>query len=114
MHGREHLDQLQAAVLETVNELLQRVQDEAAVPPAEIYEAVVAGNATMMSLMLGVNPESIALAPYVATFTEAQDVRADQLGLSIHPLGRVAIYPAIGAYRGARSVPDKLTAAHAV
>ena len=106
MHGREHLDQLQAAVLETVNELLQRVQDEAAVPPAEIYEAVVAGNATMMSLLLGVNPESIALAPYVATFTEAQDVRADQLGLSIHPLGRVAIYPAIGAYVGADIVAD--------
>jgi uncharacterized 2Fe-2S/4Fe-4S cluster protein (DUF4445 family) len=106
MHGQEHIDQLKAAVLETVNELLARVQEEAHVAPTEIYEAVVAGNATMMSLLLGVNPESIALAPYVATFVEPQDVRADQIGVAIHPLGWVAIYPSIGAYVGADIVAD--------
>jgi uncharacterized 2Fe-2S/4Fe-4S cluster protein (DUF4445 family) len=106
MHGQEHIDQLKAAVLETVNELLGRVQEEAQVAPTEIYEAVVAGNATMMSLLLGVNPESIALAPYVATFVEPQDVRADQIGVAIHPLGWVAIYPSIGAYVGADIVAD--------
>ena len=106
MHGQEHIDQLRSAALETVNELLRQVQEEAGVAPEEIYEAVVAGNATMMSLLLGVNPESIALAPYVATFTEAQDVRADQVGLAIHPLGWAAIYPAIGAYVGADIVAD--------
>jgi uncharacterized 2Fe-2S/4Fe-4S cluster protein (DUF4445 family) len=106
MHGQEHIEQLQAAVLETANELLACVQDEAGVAPEEIYEAVVAGNATMMSLLLGVNPESIALAPYVATFTETQDLRADQVGVAIHPLGWVAIYPSIGAYVGADIVAD--------
>jgi uncharacterized 2Fe-2S/4Fe-4S cluster protein (DUF4445 family) len=106
MHGQEHIDQLKAAALETVNELLARVQAEAEVAPAEIYEAVVVGNATMMSLLLGVNPESIALAPYVATFVEPQDVRADQIGFAIHPLGWVAIYPSIGAYVGADIVAD--------
>ena len=106
MHGQENIDLLQAAALETVNELLARVQEEAEVTPEEIYESVVAGNATMMSLLLGVNPESIALAPYVATFTETQDVRADQLGFSMHPLGWVAIYPSIGAYVGADIVAD--------
>jgi uncharacterized 2Fe-2S/4Fe-4S cluster protein (DUF4445 family) len=106
MHGQENIEQLQAAVLETVNDLLGQVQTESDVAPEEIYEAVIAGNATMMSLLLGVNPESIALAPYVATFTEPQDVRADQLGLAIHPLGWAAIYPAIGAYVGADIVAD--------
>jgi uncharacterized 2Fe-2S/4Fe-4S cluster protein (DUF4445 family) len=106
MHGPDHIDQLKAAVLETVNELLARVQEEADVRPEEVYEAVVAGNATMMSLLLGVNPESIALAPYVATFVEPQDIRADQLGFSMHPLGWVAIYPSIGAYVGADIVAD--------
>jgi uncharacterized 2Fe-2S/4Fe-4S cluster protein (DUF4445 family) len=106
MHGQEHIDQLKASVLETVNELLHRVQEEAQVKPEEIFEGVVAGNATMMSLLLGVNPESIALAPYVATFVEPQDVRVDQIGFSMHPLGWVAIYPAIGAYVGADIVAD--------
>jgi uncharacterized 2Fe-2S/4Fe-4S cluster protein (DUF4445 family) len=106
MHGQENIDQLKAAVLETVNELLGRVQQEADVKPEEIYEGVVAGNATMMSLLLGVNPESIALAPYVATFLEPQDLRADQIGFSMHPLGWVAVYPSIGAYVGADIVAD--------
>ncbi len=106
MHGQENIDQLQAAVLGTVNELLARVQEEADVRPDEIYEAVVAGNATMMSLLCGVNPESIALAPYVATFTEPIDLRADRIGFSMHPLGWIAIYPSIGAYVGADIVAD--------
>jgi uncharacterized 2Fe-2S/4Fe-4S cluster protein (DUF4445 family) len=106
MRGSEETDQLQAAVVETANELLHRVQEEAGVAPAEIYEAVVAGNATMLSLLCGVNPESIALAPYVATFLAPQDLRADQIGLDMHPLGWVALYPSIGAYVGADIVAD--------
>jgi uncharacterized 2Fe-2S/4Fe-4S cluster protein (DUF4445 family) len=106
MRGREDIELLQAAAIETVNELLQRVQEEADVEPEEIYEAVVAGNATMLSLLCGVNPESIALAPYVASFLDAQDLRADQIGFSMHPLGWVALYPSIGAYVGADIVAD--------
>jgi uncharacterized 2Fe-2S/4Fe-4S cluster protein (DUF4445 family) len=106
MRGQEEIDQLQAAVVETVNELLHRVQQEADVRPEEIYEAVVAGNATMLSLLCGVNPESIALAPYVASFLETQDLRVDQIGFAMHPLGWVALYPSIGAYVGADIVAD--------
>ncbi len=106
MHGQEHIDQLQVAVIGTVNELLHRVQEEAGVPPAEIYEAVVAGNATMLHLLTGVSPESIALAPYVAAFLEPQDLRADRIGFDMHPLGWVALYPSIGAYVGADIVAD--------
>ncbi len=106
MQGREEIEQLQAAVIETVNELLQRVREEADVAPAEIYEAVVVGNATMLHLLCGVSPESIALAPYVATFLDAQELRADQIGFDIHPLGWVALFPSIGAYVGADIVAD--------
>lgn len=106
MKGDEHIAQLQTAVVETVNELLHRVQEESGVPPEQIYEAVVAGNATMLHLLCGVLPESLALAPYVATFTEQQDLRADQIGFDIHPLGWVALFPSVGAYVGADIVAD--------
>jgi uncharacterized 2Fe-2S/4Fe-4S cluster protein (DUF4445 family) len=106
MRGAEHIEQLQTAALETVNELLARVQEEAQVAPHEIYESVVVGNATMLSLLCGVSPESIAVAPYVATFLEPQDLRADQIGFAIHPLGWVTLYPSIGAYVGADIVAD--------
>jgi uncharacterized 2Fe-2S/4Fe-4S cluster protein (DUF4445 family) len=106
MQGREEIDQLQAAVITTVNELLERVREETGVVPEEIYEAVVVGNATMLHLLCGVSPESIALAPYVATFLDAQELRADQIGFDIHPLGWVALFPSIGAYVGADIVAD--------
>ena len=106
MQDPENVRQLQAAVIDTVNELLLAVRDEAGVEPEEIYESVVVGNATMLHLLCGVNPESIALAPYVATFLEAQDLRADQIGFAIHPLGRVALFPSIGAYVGGDIVAD--------
>jgi uncharacterized 2Fe-2S/4Fe-4S cluster protein (DUF4445 family) len=106
MQDDEDIAKLQAAAVATVNELLGRVKEEAGVETDEIYEAVVAGNATMLHLLCGVNPESIALAPYVATFTEAQDLRADQIGFDMHPLGWVALFPSIGAYVGADIVAD--------
>jgi uncharacterized 2Fe-2S/4Fe-4S cluster protein (DUF4445 family) len=106
MHGPDEVSQLRQAVLETVNELLERVREEASVEPEEIYEAVVAGNATMLHLLCGVNPESIALAPYVASFVEPQHLRADRAGFDMHPLGWVALFPSIGAYVGADIVAD--------
>jgi uncharacterized 2Fe-2S/4Fe-4S cluster protein (DUF4445 family) len=63
MAGPEQVAQLQTAVLETVAELLGEVHRAAGVLPEETYEAVVVGNATMLSLLCGVNPESLALAP---------------------------------------------------
>ena len=106
MQDPADLADLQAAAVATVNELLARVQDEGAVAAEEIYEVVMAGNATMLHLLCGVNPESIALAPYVAAFTEAQELRADQIGFSMHPLGWVSLFPSIGAYVGADIVAD--------
>lgn len=106
MQDEEDIAKLQAAAVATVNELLERVKEESGVAAEEIYEGVVAGNATMLHLLCGVNPESIALAPYVASFVEPQDVRADQIGFDIHPLGWVALFPSIGAYVGADIVAD--------
>jgi uncharacterized 2Fe-2S/4Fe-4S cluster protein (DUF4445 family) len=60
----------------------------------------------MLHLVLGVDPRSIALSPFVATFLEAQDVRAADLGLAIHPEGRIDLFPSIGAYVGADIVGD--------
>ena len=104
----EHIEQLQAAVArdrERAPRAASRRRRERR-SREEIYEAVVVGNATMLHLLCGVNPESIAVAPYVATFLEPQDLRADQIGFAMHPLGWVALFPSIGAYVGADIVAD--------
>jgi uncharacterized 2Fe-2S/4Fe-4S cluster protein (DUF4445 family) len=102
------LDQLRQAVIDTVNGLLTEVLAEARTGAEEVYEAVVVGNATMLHLLLGVPPRSIAVSPFVATFLEPQDLRAADLGMAIHPEGRVAVFPSLGAYVGADIVSDVL------
>lgn len=108
MQTDEGLVELRDAILRTVNDLLAQVRSEAGVEPREIYELVVVGNATMLHLLLGVHPRSIAVSPFVATFVEAQDLRAGDVGVEIHPAGRVAVFPSIGAYVGADIVADVL------
>lgn len=106
MTGEEALERLRSAIVDTVNGLLEEVCERAAVDRDEVYELVVVGNATMLHLFLGIDPRSIALAPFTATFLEPQDLRAAEAGLQIHPRGRVAIFPSIGAYVGADIVGD--------
>jgi uncharacterized 2Fe-2S/4Fe-4S cluster protein (DUF4445 family) len=76
------------------------------VAPEAVVEMVVVGNATMLHLLLGVDPRSIAVSPFVATFLEPQDLRAAEVGVEIHPDGRVVLFPSIGAYVGADVVAD--------
>lgn len=106
MTGEDAVQELRAAVLDTVDALIGGVCATAGVAREDVYELVVVGNATMLHLLLGVDPRSIALSPFVATFLEPQDLAAADLGVRIHPDGRVALFPSIGAYVGADIVGD--------
>ena len=106
MTGTEAIDALQTAVMDTVNDLIADACAAAQVRPDEVYECVVVGNATMLSLLMGVDPRSIALSPFVATFLEPQDLRAADARFGINPQGRVTLFPSIGAYVGADIVGD--------
>ncbi|HZD16682.1 MAG TPA: ASKHA domain-containing protein, partial [Actinomycetota bacterium] len=108
MTGEEAIAELRVAVLETVNGLLESACATAGAAREEVFEMVAVGNATMLHLLLGVDPRSIALSPFVATFLEARDLRAADVGIRIHPEGRVALFPSIGAYVGADLAADVL------
>ena len=108
MHGPEGLDALQAAIVATIDGLLGSVCATAGVARDEVLEVVAAGNATMLHLLLGVDPESIGRSPFTATFLEAQDLRAADAGIAIHPEGRLVLFPSVGAYVGADIVADML------
>jgi uncharacterized 2Fe-2S/4Fe-4S cluster protein (DUF4445 family) len=106
MTGDEAIADLRAAVLATVNGLLESVGATAGVERRHVLEVVAVGNATMLHLLLGADPRSVALSPFVATFLGPQDLRACEIGVEIHPEGRVVLLPSIGAYVGADIVGD--------
>jgi uncharacterized 2Fe-2S/4Fe-4S cluster protein (DUF4445 family) len=106
MLGAVEVEQLRRAILDTIDGLLADARGAAGVEATEVYECVIVGNATMLHLLLGVDPRSIALSPFAATFLEPQDLRAGEIEVAIHPEGRVALFPSIGAYVGADIVGD--------
>ncbi|MDH4112340.1 MAG: ASKHA domain-containing protein [Actinomycetota bacterium] len=108
MHGPEGLEQLRAAIVATIDGLLGSVCATAGIGRDDVLEVVAAGNATMLHLLLGVDPESIGHSPFIATFLEPQDLRAADVDVEIHPEGRLVLFPSIGAYVGADIVADML------
>ena len=96
--------EMQIAALETLNQLVIQLADEAGVEERRICQAIVVGNPSMLHLLLGIDAHSIAVAPFVTTFSHDQDLEATQLKLVIHPRARVQTLPFIGAYAGADAV----------
>ncbi len=95
------LEVLQTNIRETLTGLIERLLASAALPRDEVYEVVVAGNATMLHLLMGISPEPIGVEPFVPAVTKSTTVRASELGLLLHPETRLTTLPHLGAYVGA-------------
>lgn len=104
----EGLAELTSGVLGSLNELTSSLLAEAGVEPATVYEVVLAGNATMLHLALGIDPEPIGVEPFIPAIEEPVDLGAAEIGLAIHPRGRVHCLPHLGAYVGADLVAGLL------
>ncbi|MBZ9686181.1 ASKHA domain-containing protein [Clostridium estertheticum] len=66
-----------------------------------VYRIMIAANTTMLHFFAGVNPYSIAKAPYRAIFLNKMDIRAREIGISINRKGIVTLLPSASAYVGA-------------
>ncbi len=97
----EGLATLQARIVLTINALVDGLLATAGVPRQAVYEAVAVGNATMLHLLLGIDPEPISVAPFIPAVAEAVTLPAAALGLQLHPHARLSTLPHMGAYVGA-------------
>ncbi len=111
MGRSEGLEELQHLVSFTINGVLERLCGEARIPLDRIYEVTIAGNLTMMHLLLSIDPEPISVTPFAPTISHSLDLEAREIGLSIHPRGRVYLFPAIGSYVGGDIVAGLLATA---
>ena len=92
---------LQELVLGTIRELLGRVTEQAGIDPGEIYKLTVAGNSTMIHLLLDIPASSIRLSPFVTVINHLPSMYARELNLGIHPTGVVDVLPGVASYVGA-------------
>ena len=102
------LPRLQALARETLAELVAETCAEGGIDARQIYEVTLAGNATMVQLLLGIDPEPLGVAPFIMASASYPGLRATDFGLSLHPAARAAVLPALGAYVGGDIVAGAL------
>ncbi len=95
--GRREMQEL---VLETINRLITTSAGQVGVDPVDIDKAVVAGNSTMIHLLLGLNATSIRLDPFVTAVNHPPVLTAAELGLMINPASTVDCLPGVASYVG--------------
>ncbi|HEU0225856.1 MAG TPA: ASKHA domain-containing protein [Steroidobacteraceae bacterium] len=93
--------ELTRAVREAIGELVAAAAKQAGIEAADVLEVTLVGNPVMHHLALGLNPVELGTAPFALATDEAVAVPAPQLGLGIHPGGRVYALPCIAGHVGA-------------
>lgn len=91
---------MQKAALDTFNELIGEVCAESGVDKNQIYATSIAGNATMVQLLLGVDPEPVGVAPFITAAQKWPIMTAQEIGIDILPGARCYLFPSFGAYVG--------------
>jgi uncharacterized 2Fe-2S/4Fe-4S cluster protein (DUF4445 family) len=91
---------LRELVLETINELIGRASRRAKIKPKDIYKTTLAGNSTMIHLLLQIPSSSIRLAPYITVVNHIPVISAEELGLKTYPYGKAICLPGVASYVG--------------
>jgi uncharacterized 2Fe-2S/4Fe-4S cluster protein (DUF4445 family) len=108
MLDHEAIGQLQARAQESLSQLASEVCEEAGLDPAEVYEIALCGNATMVHLALGIDPEPLSMAPFVVATHELPPTLAADFGVAVHPRAPAFVFPSLGAYVGGDIVAGML------
>ena len=95
------LAKLQQTIIRTINEKLDVFKIKENINSENFEKIVIAGNTTMLHILLGKDPVSIALAPFTPIFTDRQIEKGTTTGLNINENAEVITLPCISAYVGA-------------
>jgi uncharacterized 2Fe-2S/4Fe-4S cluster protein (DUF4445 family) len=104
------LAELQRAVVNQINELIETLCRQGGVDKENICEVAVAGNTTMEHLVCGVNPEPLGSLPFEPVYRGGDQRSAAELKIAINPKGKVYIFPIVGGFVGGDTTAGMLAA----
>lgn len=104
-------DEMTLAVREGMNALFTQIATEAEIDKGLIVDAVFVCNPVMHHLLLGIDPFELGQAPFALATSNALRLRADDLGLNIHPSARIYLLPCIAGHVGADAAAVALSEA---
>jgi uncharacterized 2Fe-2S/4Fe-4S cluster protein (DUF4445 family) len=93
--------EMRQRVLDSINSLLELACKRVKANPQEVVKATVAGNSTMIHLLLGLPAASIRLSPFITAVNHPPLMAAREVGLNINPEGSVDCLPGVASYVGA-------------
>ena len=94
------LEKLHEVGLETTNNILRKIINDAGIDPEQILLVTLAGNTTMTQLMLKVDPKYIRRSPYVPASAVYPPIKAVDLDMALGEQVTTLIYPEISSYVG--------------
>ena len=94
------LQRLHEVVMDTINNILDRIIKKSGIDHEDLSTITLAGNTTMTQLLLKINPRYIRRSPYVPAATLYPPTRAKDLGMAVGDHVSALVYPAISSYVG--------------
>lgn len=92
--------QLQDAVVNTLNNIINRLVREFKIKNLEISAVTVGANTAMVHLLLGLDPSRICMEPYIPVVNLPGCVNASEPGLAVNPKAPLYCLPGVGSYVG--------------
>jgi uncharacterized 2Fe-2S/4Fe-4S cluster protein (DUF4445 family) len=97
----ENENVLRQAIVGDLNELIHELITRHRLGLGDIFLISVAGNTTMMHLLLGLPAENVRKEPYIGAAYRVPPFRAAEIGLQVNPRGLLYCLPCVAGFVGA-------------
>ncbi len=94
------LQKLQQVVVATINGVIRQLSSQSQVDVEHISHLTVAGNTTMIQILLGLDPKYIRLAPYTPAANFIPPVKASSVGIRVGGHVYLFSFPLVASYVG--------------
>lgn len=92
-------EKLKKLIVDEINKTFERLVDSR-YEIDNIYHVVISANTTMLHLLLGINPQSLAKSPYRSIFLDSNNIKSKEIGIKANAEAIVSIIPSASSYVG--------------
>jgi len=98
--SEDGLKNLHNAIINQINRMIFLLCDKNSIICDEIFYITIAGNTTMMHLLMKLDPINIGKAPFIPITTSLHRILASSIGININKYGYIALLPSVSGYIG--------------
>ncbi|MGI6705298.1 MAG: ASKHA domain-containing protein [Clostridia bacterium] len=98
------LEFLSGLVHQELNRMLEVFEERQSIRKENIYQMVVVGNTIMMHIFAGLPVRNIAVSPFIPVYSRGFSLDTREMGLRIHPNGKIHLLPCVAGYVGADTI----------